>query len=947
MSRSRESKVGRAYPRAGQSQLEVEVVSPSKVQDHCAYCGAPLPETDVDSASQCNGLKYCCYGCRVLGEVAHRPVALQTEKATPWFRIVVGAVLAGQAMLLSLAVNLTPPTGTPRLLIHAALIFSNLAALAILGRPLLESAFDEIRQCRVSIELLFLAGIAGALGASLYSTFSGVGAIYYEVVAVLLTVYSVGRTLGARSRARALAETRHLQRTFETCQKIVGDGTIVTVRVAEISPGDQIHVLSGEPIPIDGRIVQGQAFVCETPLTGEPFPVVRRAGDAVFAGSYSEDGELRITATVTGTSRRLDGLLAALESARERPCRIQAQADKIVRWFLPLVLLVSVATFIFWTLRSGWPVGLFNALAVLLVACPCAMGLATPIALWSGLAALAARGLVARGGDVIERLAGLDRIVFDKTGTLSEEKFSLIDLATFGSVREREEISAQLCAVQSASSHPVARAFQSLGSAPAQLGFRVRSLKTVPALGIEAWIESGQGAGHHLRVGQRELLSDLTAEAELLCRLRRTLFDHLVYVEVDGRLRAIAAVRERLRDSANEAICLLEQQGVECAVMTGDRPERAAQLLGRGKIQGALTPQEKVERIESLKEAGHRVGFVGDGVNDAPAIQAASVGIALAHGAGVTTAGADAVLYGDDLRVVPWATALSRQVCDSIRSNLAFAAAYNAIGIALAASGFLHPVAAALLMVVSSFTVAWRALRSAEGGVDCCESKVEGRRSRASVWDAFGSRLSTLDPRLVFQIAAGILVFAQAPFIIYLGGLRGPVAILACLAMLGLGLLVTRFRTRNAEWTRVAHMTFTMLGLGNWGMLLGWWADAGFAPVGAGCASCCAQGFGLWSFANMPWMNAGMLLFGLPQMLLGQSGRVSGLGRLSLGLLSAVGMVWGMSFGDYVFTKWLGPVISEPFLVSFAGMTVGMLLGMFLCCEFGRSIQLSWRKRKT
>ena len=329
---------------------------------------------------------------------------------------------------------------------------------------------------------------------------------------------------------------------------------------------------------------------------------MRRAGDAVFAGSYSEDGELRISATVPGTGRRLDGLLSALQAARERPCRIQAQADHIVCWFLPLVLSVSVATFIFWTWRAGWPAGLFNALAVLLVACPCAMGLATPIALWSALASLAARGLVVRGGDAIERLAGLDRMVFDKTGTLSEEQCSLIDLALTGSVAERQIITDQLCAVQNATSHPVARAFHSLNTAAAQSVFRVRSLKTVPGCGVEAWIESDQGAECHLRVGRRELLSDLMNETELLSLLRHAPGDDLVYVEVDGRLRAIAAVRERMRDSAGEAIHSLKAQGIECVVMTGDRPERAAQLLGPDHVQGGMTPQDKADQDQKLEE---------------------------------------------------------------------------------------------------------------------------------------------------------------------------------------------------------------------------------------------------------------------------------------------------------------------------------------------------------
>ena len=915
-------------------ELESAATSAAKLQTHCAYCDAPLPETGVDSALPGHGPRYCCYGCRILGEAAHRPVAVPTAKDSPWFKIAVGAVLAGQAMLLGLAVNITPPAGGARWVLHAALMISSVAALAILGRPLMQSAIEEIRQRRVSIELLFLVGIAGALGASLYSTISGVGAIYYEVVAVLLTVYSVGRTLGAQSRARALAETRHLQRTFETCRKIAGDGSLVTARVAEIQAGDQIRVLAGEAIPIDGRVVQGQAFVCETPLTGEPFPVVRRTGDAVFAGSYSEDGELRISATVPGTGRRLDGLLSALQAARERPCRIQAQADRMVGWFLPLVLSVSVATFLFWTWRAGWPAGLFNALAVLLVACPCALGLATPIALWSALASLAARGLVVRSGDVIERLAGLDRMVFDKTGTLSEDQCSLIDLALTGSFKERQIITDQLRTVQNATSHPVARAFHSLNPAAAQSVFRMRSLKTVPACGVEAWIESDQGAEHHLRVGRRELLLDLTNEPELLSLLRRAPGDDLVYVEVDGRLRAIAAVRERLRDSAGEAMRWLKAQGIECIVMTGDRPERAARLLGTDKVQGGMTPQDKAEQIKNLGQAGHQTGFVGDGINDAPAMQAAFPGIALAHGAGVTTAGADAVLYGGDLRVIPWAVALARQVRGSIRSNLIFAAAYNAIGMALAAAGFLHPVVSALLMVVSSFTVSWRALRSAEYADDCCAA-IPAPLNQTTSPD--GHRAA----RRRFQVACGILVIGQAPFLVYLGQLGATAAGLTWAVMLGLGIFIVCFRPCKPGQASAAHMIFAMLGPGNWGMILGWWADAGFGPVGMCCQHCAGQGFGLGSIAGMPWMNLGMLLFGLPPMLAGPANSRFGAGRFSAGFLSAAGMILGMSFGNFVFLKWFGSMVAESFLISFTGMTTGMLLGMFLGCGFGRTLALA------
>lgn len=920
-------------------------------REHCAYCEAPLPPLEQITSGAAEGLRFCCYGCRVLHDAGQRPLETAAEPVTSWFKVAVGAVLAGQSMLLGLAINLTPAEGLARMLLHAALMLSSLAALVVLGKPLVQSALEEVRQRRISIEILFLAGIAGALGASLYSSLAGAGAVYYEVVAVLVTVYSVGKTLGAHSRARALAETRHLQRTFGKCQRVAADGSVDSILVTEVRAGDQVRVLAGEPIPVDGVVTQGQAFVCETPLTGEPFPVVRRAGDAVYAGSYSEDGELRITASVPGTERRFDRLVAALEDARERPSRLQAQADRVVSWFLPFVLVASLGTWVYWTWHSGWSAGVFNALAVLLVACPCAMGLATPVALWSGLAALAARGLVVRGGDTLERLASLNRIVFDKTGTLSEEEFSLVDLVTTGTAQDRVNVAAQLAAVQAASSHPVARAFRRIPSPSVSLSgstgrsansYTTRSIKAVPALGVEAWLAAESGAEHHLRVGQRELMSELAAESELLARLRRMPSDHLVYVESDGRLQAIGAVRERLRSSTREAMSALASQGIDCRVMTGDRMERAAELLGPDGLEGGLTPDRKADRVAGLEQAGVRVGFVGDGVNDAPAMRSASLGIAMAHGAGVTTTGADAVLYGGDLKVLPYAVAVARQVKASIRSNLLFAATYNLVGIALAATGLLHPVVSALLMVVSSFTVSWRALRSTEAADSCCLPSAKAAATETARWE----RLPDETQSRWTQRTLGFLLAAQAPFLVYLGKLPLATSAWVCAVFLILGILTARYQARHPEVDRFARMTFAMLSLGNWGMILGWWADAGFGPVSMGCPGCDARDFHLTaSFAAMPWMNLGMVLLGVPPMLLDRDAGRGGLSRLALGLLSTAGMIVGMAFGGFVFLRWLGSFVPSRFLLSFCGMTVGMLLGMFLCCELGRALTLAWRRR--
>ena len=920
--------------------------------EHCAYCEAPLPAaTAAADGNAGHAARYCCYGCRLLGESGQKPAPELNGESSPWFRIILGAAIAGQAMLLGLAVNLAPPEGLARLLLHSALIVSSLAVFGLLGAPLLRSAVQALREHRPSVELLFLAGIAGAFFASVFSTWRGRGDVYYEVVAILLTVYALGKTLGARCRARALAESRKLQDTFDVCQRIDPDGQVTRCPVAAIAVGDRVRILPGEPIPIDGQLERGQAFICETPLTGEPFPVVRRPGDSVFAGAYSEDGELVIRATVTGHRRRLDSLLALLDQARESSSSLQTQADRVVRWFLPVVLLAALGTFTFWTIQSSWSSGLFNALAVLLVACPCAMGLATPIAIWNGLAVLAARGLVVRGGDAIERLAALTDVVFDKTGTLSEEALSLIDLAVVGEPLERQRLVRWLHAVQRQSSHPVARAFQNLQApgAPEDPGLLVRGLKTIPARGVEGWLQTESGEELHLRIGQRELMNDLSTEPALLESVRHRPGDHLVYVQVDGRLEAIAAVRERLRLTSEEALDRLKECGVAWSVMTGDTMARA-DGLGLKNVVGGLTPEQKAGRLDRLHQAGRRTGFVGDGINDAPAMRAASLGIALAHGAGVTTASAGAILYGSDLRVIPWAIVASRRVCASIRSNLLFAAAYNLAGIGLAATGYLHPVMSAVLMVLSSFTVAWRALRSAEADAACCVGPApspnppvptEMIRPRTSLR---AGAIPTGELAFRTRCAYGILFATQAPFLAYLGRLTPVATAVCCLSFVLGGCLIVFFRSRNEELRRYLNMTYAMLAAGNWGMILGWWYDAGFQPV-ALAAPCCAQ-YGTFSLAGvltMPGMNVGMLLFGLPPMLWDGRNLRDGLGRLGLGVLSAVGMVYGMSFGHAVFLKWLGADPASRFLVAYAGMTVGMLMGMFFGCELGRAVVL-WKR---
>lgn len=406
----------------------------------------------------------------MLDESGPRPLVEQSAGRGPWFRVGIGAAIAGQTMLLSLAVNLSPPDGLVRWIFHFALMASSVSVLAVLGGPLFAAAWEAVRSRRLTIELLFLAGIGGALGASLHSTITGIGAVYYEVVAVLL------------------------------------------------------------------------------------------------------------------------------------------------------------------------------------VACPCAMGLATPVALWTALARLAERGLAPRHADVVTRLAEATHVVFDKTGTLSEEALPLIDMAVAAGPLTRADLNDVLRKSAGRAPHPVSRAFARLE--PGGASVAIKAIKSVPAQGIEAWVALREEQEMHLRVGQREFAGDSSAEAALLAQLRQQPGDHLIHVSVDGRLAALCAVRERLRSSANDTVARLEQLGIKTSVFTGDRSERAV-ALGLAAGEGGTTPEEKVRRVTELRAAGETVVFVGDGVNDAAALRAANLGVALPDGAGLVMANADGLLYGGDLTVLP------------------------------------------------------------------------------------------------------------------------------------------------------------------------------------------------------------------------------------------------------------------------------------------------------
>lgn len=902
----------------------------------CGYCRVPVSADPVWSAE---GEVFCCYGCRVLGASAvGRSMAGEDRgiDRVPWFRIGLGVAIASQAMLVGFAVNLTPPEGSIRPLLHAALAGSSLLVFAILGGPLLGTAWDCACRRRLTVEWLFLAGIVGAFGASVWSSLTGFGAVYYEVVAILLVFYTLGKALTAQARQRAMAEASRLRDVFDVCQRIAADGTLQSCRAAEVVVGDRIRVGAGEPIPVDGRVLSGAAFVRETPLTGEPDAVVRRERDRVLAGSWSEDGDLVIEATVPGRDRELDRLVAWVDEARQTVRsdagigpRLRPLVDRITAWFLPTVLVAAVTTGLVWSLRGQWREGLFHGLAVLLVACPCALGLAAPLAWWSALATLASRGVVFRSGDALERLAAVNRVVFDKTGTLSEDRQTLIDLAVRADGLPRVQLMAFLKAAQAGSTHPIARAFDRIPeSVPSGVG--VESLRTEPACGIEAVVQD-EGRIRHLRVGVRHwVLESATGSDPVEERLRQEIrcepSDQLIHVAVDGRLEGIAVVRERLRDSVEEVCRHLLRLGCRLSVFTGDREAWAARVLPEAlglELVGSLTPEEKARRVAEHQAAGEVVLFVGDGVNDTPALRTAAVGMALHSGAGLATATAEVVLWGGQLSEVPRAIEFTRRVQAGVRSNLLFAATYNLLGMTLAATGRIGPISAALLMVGSSTIVV---LRAARLGSDACHGPDEAGQQPG--W-----------ARICWT--AGVV--AQIPLLIHLGQLVPVQAGVTAAVLLGVA-AVPWLRRLSVSWLgrvwdgAALRMGLAMLGPGNLGMALGWWVEADWNPVMSGGACLCCRSHQYFDLTgSVPWMVVGMLAGGLPSMV-GEDDPGSGLGRGPRLVLATVGMVLGMAWGGDLVLALLGPMHPWQFLGAWVGMTGGMLLGMGLLCGAGEAI---------
>lgn len=574
---------------------------------------------------------------------------------------------------------------------------------------------------------LVMLGTSAAYGYSAVATFlpwllpTGSVHVYYEASTVIITLILVGRLLEAMAKGRTSDAIRRLLKLQAKTARVIREGTELEIAADTVVPGDIVVVRPGEKVPVDGEVLSGSSYVDESMITGEPIPVVKAAGAAVVGGTINKTGSFTFRATKVGADTVLAQIVRMVEQAQGSKLPIQALVDKVTLWFVPAVIVIALLTFLVWLAFGPDPALIFalvNAVAVLIIACPCAMGLATPTSIMVGTGKAAELGVLFRKGEALQTLREARVIAMDKTGTLTEGKPKLTDLAVQEPADENS-ILRLVASVESRSEHPIAAAIveaaadRNLALAP------IDRFSAMPGYGVEAVVD-----GHRVQVGADRYMHMLGLDVSIFAAAAGRLADEgktPLYAAVDGRPAAIIAVADPIKPSALAAVQALHRLGLRIAMITGDNrrtAEAIAGQLGIDDVKAEVLPEGKVAAVTALQSGGTKVAFVGDGINDAPALAQADVGVAIGTGTDIAIESADVVLMAGDLRGVPNAVALSRSTIRNIKENLFWAFAYNAGLIPVAAGALypafgllLSPIFAAAAMALSSVFVLGNALR--------------------------------------------------------------------------------------------------------------------------------------------------------------------------------------------------------------------------------------------
>ncbi|HSG45367.1 MAG TPA: heavy metal translocating P-type ATPase [Anaerolineales bacterium] len=650
---------------------------------------------------------------RSLGYQATLPNEKPRDEEESFFmRLMISGVLVLHDMIVGAGIYIrelmgwVTPESQPLVdFFQVMMLVSAIPVLILLGLPILRAGFASLLRGQPNIHTLITIGAFSAFGLSIRNLIVGTGGQYFDTATMLIFLISVGRWLEMQAhKSSNTAVARLLEQIPDTATLVTSDGD-KEVSVAELRTGMRVRVRPGEKFPVDGLIAIGEGDVDESLLTGEPRPVTHRSGDAVQAGTVSLDGSFEIIATAVGDSTTAGQIGRLLHEALWNRSPLERLADKLSAWMTPIALSLATIAFLFWESRVGVEEGMLVALAVLLIACPCALGLATPLTLWLSLGRAAESGVIMRSTAALERLAKVERIFFDKTGTLTKLPMQVVSIFTAKNGKEKDFLKI-IASVEKQSEHPLAKAIVEYASNASVKSSKTKSFKVLPGMGVQAVLDN-----KNIIIGNERLMVqeniDLSPDINNQADEMKDAGQVVVYVGWAGQVQGLVGLGETVREEAKDVLHQLDSRGLRLSVLTGDE-ERAGERWQKSlgiPVKAALSPDDKMANLVE------NTAMVGDGINDGPALAASTVGLAMNHGTDVARTAADIVLIRDDLRVVPWLFDLSKATMRRVKQNLGWAFIYNIIGVGMAMAGLMKPVWAALAMVMSSIFVTANAMR--------------------------------------------------------------------------------------------------------------------------------------------------------------------------------------------------------------------------------------------
>ncbi|MBC7263776.1 MAG: copper-translocating P-type ATPase [Chloroflexi bacterium] len=650
-------------------------------------------------------------GGEEVAEDAER-AARQGEIRTQRTKLIWGAALSGIIVALTMGVDfgLLPDFSGRKFLLLAL----TTPVQFLIGRQFYVGAYKALRSGTANMDVLIALGTSAAYFYSAATTFLVEGPVYYDTAAVIITLIILGKYLEAIAKGRTSEAIRKLMGLAPKTAHIIHNGEEVEVPLDEVVVGDVVVVRPGEKIPVDGVVLEGHSTVDESMLTGESLPVNKKPGDKVIGATVNKQGLLKFKATAVGAGTTLAQIIRLVEQAQGSKAPIQRYADRISAVFVPVVIIIAVLTFLGWYIvgGAGFTHSLLNMVAVLVIACPCALGLATPTAIMVGTGKGAEMGILVKNSESLERTGDVEVVVLDKTGTITRGEPAVTDVVVVAGTPGRNELLRYAASAEQGSEHPLG---QAIVEAARKEGIELAPIDDFEAIagrGIRATVD-----GHRVLIGSLPLMEEQgIAVVELEAEVKRLQDDGKTtsVVAVDGVPLGIIGIADVIKPGSVEAIKALQAMGLEVVMLTGDNERTAraiASQVGVEHVLAEVLPQTKIAQIKAIQDQGKVVAMVGDGINDAPALTQADVGIAIGTGTDIAMEAADITLMSGDLIGVSRAIALSKGTMRTIKQNYFWAFFYNMIGIPIAALGFLNPMIAAAAMAFSSIFVVTNSLR--------------------------------------------------------------------------------------------------------------------------------------------------------------------------------------------------------------------------------------------